>query len=1056
MITQSINNFITQCQQSSSAAYQQFKELLSHLDNSQTQGEAYQFLLDLKHYCANKQIKDSNFQFLKQNILDHNDQSISLDLLQFPSTFLPEAWSFTFYEGLIRYPATEYNNKKVIELGCGIGWISIALALRYATNYVCGLDINPKAIICARLNVHLNAFDDSGALKMLNNGKSLLDIVSFHESNLFAYYKDQDLIVDRIIGCIPQVLNPEAEVMETLIAETASDEYLHSLSNYFAKQGFIEDQFGLGLIASAVEQSIPLLEPNGKLILNLGGRPGRSVLERLMRRRGFKVRRVWQTQVKQAADTEIDTLVDIEKNTGHRFEFYMSANSDTPIDARTASKYAESGGEIFHSVDVYEAQMLFPQQVKAIYKSVDEIQGNGLRSAIDLTYDNHADAEERYSFLAFLAKHIQNTSYFPYEDTAGLNYFRQQLAEYFKYYYHVNISEQQIIINPGRKELIDCLLINYCPQLTLVAKSLHHLIAKDFDNDNCQILQVPSRIELLLKLVEKLRPQLIITRLDIHEIQSSQLVEQLLQCATQSNALLVIDLTDSIDLSSQPDIHGVYRYLSDKPLPGNLILMADLVNNRVYQNYSLNITLTSNKSITKHLVDAAELTYSRTPILKQYYYAHLLEQLLYFQRTRSTESSNSTASLINNQSSSLSLKPCKNAIEAFNHPAIEGNHLAFDKNSVRLDFGENELDTPDVLKQALFESYLVRKCTHEDYSPQHSLMALLSQRFNYPLNIYSKMIFGNGVAPIYAALLNICLRNKQTLVIPSGSYGYFVAAAQYKGLDICILDTKEDNSFKVSADDLRAILGKHKPCWLFLNAPVVNPTGAIYNQSELSELLNIAAEYGTTVIMDSIFSGLEFDANIKWDIADNIRSYSKHKKSNFILISGISKEYAAGGLRFAYACSTSQQLMNELEAEITHTPHLTIGYTIRKLIEAQLNQEATLKAHLLTQRKTLSERAALLGTILIDKGWQVITPAGGLFMVAKPQKFIDEHNLSDIEAGDIITKKLFQQQNLVINNSTWTGLPGYCRFVLSCSEESFKSALERLNKFDITDKLAVD
>jgi len=39
---------------------------------------------------------------------------------------------------------------------------------------------------------------------------------------------------------------------------------------------------------------------------------------------------------------------------------------------------------------------------------------------------------------------------------------------------------------------------------------------------------------------------------------------------------------------------------------------------------------------------------------------------------------------------------------------------------------------------------------------------------------------------------------------------------------------------------------------------------------------------------------------------------------------------------------------------------------------------------------------------------------------------------------------LFEQQNLAVNNSTWTGLPGYCRFVLSVSEQSFNEALLRL------------
>lgn len=1043
MINQSLEDFIAICNRSSNEAYQQFKELLKQLDGVASRKKAYKFLLDLKQYCSTNLNTGSNFQFLKQTVLDQKDDSIELDLLQFPSTFLPEAWSFTFYEGLIRYPKTEYNNKKVIELGCGIGWISIALALRYKTNCVYGLDINPKAITCARLNVYLNAFDDSGLLKKLSNGQSLLDIVSFYESNLFSHFNDQKLMVDKIIGCIPQVLNPEPEVMETLITDTSSDEYLHSLSNYFAKQGFIEDQFGLGLIASAVEQSIPLLEPNGKMILNLGGRPGRSVLERLMKRRGFKVRRVWQTQVEQDVDTEIDTLVDIEKNTGHRFEFYMSANSDTPIDACTASKYSQTGGKIYHSVDVYEAQMLFPEQVKAIYQSVTEIPGTSLRSAIDLTYENYQDAEERYSFLAFLAKHIHNTSHFPYEDTVGLSYFRQQLTEFFCYYYHVNIVERNILISPSRKELINSLLSNYRPNLTLVAKSLHHLIDKEFDTIESQVLQIPSRVELLIQLVEKLKPQLIITRLDKHEVQSSQLVEQLVASAWKCKAVIVIDLTENIDLSSQPNIHGVFRYLSDKMLPNNLILTAGLVNNRVYQNYSLNITLSSNTSINKYLIDAAELTYSRTPILKQYYYAHLLEQLLYFQRTRMTDHSH-LINETNNSGSSLSLNIRDNVKKAFSHPAVQGNHLVFDENTVRLDFGENELDSPDDLKQALFESYLVRKCSNDEYSPEKPLMDLLSKRFNYPLDIHSKMVFGNGVAPLFTALLTLCLKSKKTLLIPSGSYGYFVAAAQFKGLDIAIIETHEKNAFKVTVDDLVAGIKKHKFCWLFLNAPVVNPTGAIYSQSELSELITTATQHNTTVIMDSIFSGLEFSENLSWNLNECIRNFTRSQKAQFVLLGGLSKEYAAGGLRFGYACSTSVRLMEELESKITHGPHFTLGYSAHKLIKAQLIQQKSLTSHLSNQRKILSDRAKILSKVLTDIGWKVLFPEGGLFMVAKPEKFIKDNKLAETQGADLMTKKLFEQQNLVINNATWTGLPGYCRFVLSCSNDDFEQAIQKL------------
>jgi len=92
----------------------------------------------------------------------------------------------------------------------------------------------------------------------------------------------------------------------------------------------------------------------------------------------------------------------------------------------------------------------------------------------------------------------------------------------------------------------------------------------------------------------------------------------------------------------------------------------------------------------------------------------------------------------------------------------------------------------------------------------------------------------------------------------------------------------------------------------------------------------------------------------------------------------------------------------------------------------------------------LAERAKRLTEILQAKGWQVLKPSGGLFLVAKPQKYIEENQLDATKGADQMVAFLFEQQNLAVNNSTWTGLPGYCRFVLSVSEQSFNEALLRL------------
>lgn len=71
--------------------------------------------------------------------------------------------------------------------------------------------------------------------------------------------------------------------------------------NYLLMQGFVEDQFGLGLIARAVEEGISVIKPMGIMIFNMGGRPGQGVCKRLFERRGFRITKLWQTKILQVS-----------------------------------------------------------------------------------------------------------------------------------------------------------------------------------------------------------------------------------------------------------------------------------------------------------------------------------------------------------------------------------------------------------------------------------------------------------------------------------------------------------------------------------------------------------------------------------------------------------------------------------------------------------------------------------------------------------------------------------------------------------------------------------
>ncbi|RVW44302.1 Methionine S-methyltransferase [Vitis vinifera] len=45
--------------------------------------------------------------------------------------FIPEDWAFTSYEGLNRHPDSIFTDKTIAELGCGNGWISIAIVEKW-------------------------------------------------------------------------------------------------------------------------------------------------------------------------------------------------------------------------------------------------------------------------------------------------------------------------------------------------------------------------------------------------------------------------------------------------------------------------------------------------------------------------------------------------------------------------------------------------------------------------------------------------------------------------------------------------------------------------------------------------------------------------------------------------------------------------------------------------------------------------------------------------------------------------------------------------------------
>ncbi|KAL9390735.1 hypothetical protein Peur_014655 [Populus x canadensis] len=1083
----SVEEFLKECQKSGDAAYGAFRSVLERLEDPNSRTAARIFLSDLYKRVGDSDQCLEQYHFRIQDIVLDQYQGVGyrgrkkLTMMVIPSIFMPENWSFTFYEGLNRHPDSIFKDKTVAELGCGNGWISIALAEKWLPSKVYGLDINPRAVKVSWINLYLNAFDEKGQVIYDAEKKTLLDRVEFYESDLLSYIRDHNIELERIVGCIPQILNPNPDAMSKMITENASEEFLHSLSNYCALQGFVEDQFGLGLIARAVEEGIAVIKPMGIMIFNMGGRPGQAVCKRLFERRGFHVNKLWQTKIIQArmnfsaADTDISALVEIEKNSPHRFEFFMGLTGDQPICARTAWAYGQAGGRIAHALSVYSCQLRQPNQVKKIF----EFLKNGFHdvsSSLDLFFEDDSVADEKIPFLASLADQLKENSCFPYEPPAGSIHFRNLIASFLKTYHHIPLNADNVVVFPSRAVAIENALRLFSPRLAIVDEHLtQHLPRKwltslaiksaesdDPSKDVITVIEAPRQSDLMVELIKKLKPQVVITGMAHYEAVTSSAFAHLLEVTREIGSRLFLDISDHFELSSLPSSNGVLKYLAGTSLPPHAAIVCGLVKNQVYADLEVAFVISEEEAILKALSKTVEVLEGNTTPIREHYYGCLFHELLAFQLAnrhplveRESEKAKSDK-LIGFSSSAISVLD-------YSELSISGAEIS---TLIHMDVDQSFLPTPSPVKAAIFEGFARQNLAESEIDVTPGMKQFIRSNYGFPTDSSTEFVYADSTQALFNRLIVCCINEGGTLCFPAGSNGNYVSAAKFLKANILIIPTDSGAGFKLTGSLLNGVLQTVNKPWVYISGPTINPTGLLYSSKEMETILTTCSKFGARVVIDTSVSGLEFDTEGwgGWDLEPTLSKLNSSNNQSFCvsLLGGLSLKILSGALKFGFLALNNPLLVDTLHSfPGLSKPHSTVRYAIKKLLGLN-EQKSELRDAVAEQSRNLQSRCQRLKETLEKCGWDVIEPRGGISMVAKPTAYLNKvikirHSPKDdgkatstyeVKLDDSVFREaMVKSTGLCINSGLWTGIPGYCRFTLALEESDFERALDCINKF---------
>ncbi|HLT29018.1 MAG TPA: aminotransferase class I/II-fold pyridoxal phosphate-dependent enzyme [Myxococcaceae bacterium] len=946
-----------------------------------------------------------------------------LHLLLLPSIFSPEAWAQTFLEGLLRVPLEEYEGRSLVEIGAGSGWICIALARFTGLQRILGTDLNPQAPAVAWCNA------------WLNGDEALVSRLSFAVSDLLDDVPQRQF--DFVAGCIPQVLRSEG--LPSLVSGDDDPALLLDLSNYCAVQNVYEDHFGLGLIARLLDEVPERLNPGGRLLLNLAGRPGRAIIERMFRRRGFSTRVRITRRVKQASDTDIRPLVELEARTGRAFEFFMDAHSAEPLPAATSHGWLAAGHPIWHEVSVWDAHLTWPRPTLALRAALDRLGLRHLNADLDLG----ATSEEQLGFVAQLAERMADDGRLPYAHEAGDVDFRETVVRYLARYFGLNLAPGSVFVAPERTVAVHTLLLATCDpgDSVLISRSLLPVYEEALNKANVQRTLVHDTLAEIRELITAFTPKVVLLSIPPAERTNLSSLRHIVADAAKRGILVVVDESEHFRITGEVESRTLFEFLArNEEGREHLVVLYGLIKNVVYPDLALSLMLPVPPTLAADLEVAAETTYSRVSTLAQHFYARTFAELL---SVRLSFGAPWEPPPVNARP--VELPRSARIVEAHTSPAFAPKIFREDDpRLVRLDYGENEVALPPPLVEGLLASALVPPGAQVETGLCGAVAAFLLETRGVRYDA-SEIVPAAGVWPLMhdlALVLSRQLGRPARVWLVTPAYGMLAPTWRFAGCEV-----------------LQGTLGELLQRDGGVDAVVIsqpaNPAGRYLRHRELVSLAAWVVEHRAWLISDEIFGLL----NLTNLTAETVKSPVGLELAvpgigeRTLLLGGVAKEYAAGGLRVGWMASRDPALLEAMRA-VCLAPLPRIAAQAAAWVYAAhargrdgelLHPERhhALISWLSELRRSLEQKRRRLSAVL-PSGEPEEGELGGLFVAPNVEGWLGRQLDGEHLTVENLPAKIYEATGVVLNGGDWIGDRSRVRAVFSLPDATLDRAVEAL------------
>ncbi len=266
------------------------------------------------------------------------------------------------------------------------------------------------------------------------------------------------------------------------------------------------------------------------------------------------------------------------------------------------------------------------------------------------------------------------------------------------------------------------------------------------------------------------------------------------------------------------------------------------------------------------------------------------------------------------------------------------------------------------------------------------------------------------------------------VIIPQPSYVSYEPCAILAGAKPVIIELKEENEFRLTAQELEAAITE-KTKVLILPFPN-NPTGAIMEKKDLLAIAKVIAEKDIFVMSDEIYGELTY----KEEHVSIVSLPGMQERT--ILINGFSKAFAMTGWRLGYACGPKNiiQEMTKIHQFAIMCAPTTSQYAA---IEALKNGDKDV----LEMRNAYNQRRRFLVHQLNEMGISCFEPFGAFYVFPSIKEF-------GITSEEFASRLLLEEKVAIVPGTAFGDCgEGFLRISYAYSIENLKIAITRLKDF---------